>query len=221
MIDLSRSTDPDLGAASRVLRELVAGRTQLLMVVGATARNILALDLGAGRPARGTRDVDVAVVVDSWSGFDAFTRELEPIGESGHKFRVLGVEVDVVPCGGVEAGDRTVLLNSHRINLLGIRESFEARQPALLPGGLEVAVASVSGLAVQKVVAWSDRRSWTTRDAVDLATILGWQTVGPCTTASSPTSSTSWAATTSTWTSRVHTGSGSGWAPSWEKPGLL
>ncbi|MFS0701821.1 hypothetical protein AB6N24_17750 [Cellulomonas sp. 179-A 4D5 NHS] len=148
------------------------------MVVGATARNILAGNLGL-RGVRATADIDIALVVDGWDAFDSFTSRLQPIGDAGHKFEVLGVEVDVVPCGGVEAADRTLLWrNEHKMNLLGMHEAYHFRTEALLPGRVVVNVPTVAGLALLKIIAWTDRKHTTHRDASDLAEILDWQSQG-------------------------------------------
>lgn len=178
MIDLSQSTDPELGVAARVLKELLPDPHARVMVVGATARNILAGDLGL-RGVRATADIDVALVVDGWEAFDDFTSRLQPIGDAGHKFDVLGVEVDVVPCGGVESADRTLLWrNQHKMNLFGMHEAYQFRTEALLPGRVTVNVPTVAGLSLLKIVAWTDRKHTTRRDASDLAEILDWQSQG-------------------------------------------
>lgn len=64
------------------------------------------------------------------------------------------------------------------MSLVGMREAYEKRVAVVLPGGHRVTVPSVPGLAVLKLMAWSDRGTATSRDAIDLAEILGWQTSG-------------------------------------------
>jgi predicted nucleotidyltransferase len=181
MIDLSTSTDPDLNVAAHVLSVLDASVKAVgteYMVVGATARNILAVALLDRLPGRATRDVDIAVAVADWPTFERLTRGLTPRG-STHAFtvQVLGaaVDVDVVPYGGVEGPDRRVVFpNDHELNVLGVREAFDAAQTVRLPGGLDVRVPTVPGLAVLKILAWADRRFQSSRDAVDLDEIIGW-----------------------------------------------
>lgn len=183
MIDLSSSTDPRLGVASHVLSEVnaVAARHGIrLMVVGATARDILSEAIVGAPAARATADVDVAVAVPSWQAFEALTADLTRVGRSRHRFRVAGVQVDVVPFGDVETGDRLVDWgDGTRMSARGLTEAFAHAEPVRLPGGVEVLVPTVAGLAVLKLVAWSDRRLETKRDAVDLQTILGWCATGP------------------------------------------
>jgi predicted nucleotidyltransferase len=181
MIDLGASTDPDLTVAAQVLAVLDAcARTAgaEYMVVGATARDVLALALLDRRPGRATRDIDIAVGVADWRSYDRLTAGLQPRGAL-HAFTVhvhgVAVEVDVVPYGGVEAPDRSVVFpDDHKLNVLGVREVFDAAQTVRLPGALDVQVPTVPGLALLKVMAWADRRLLDRRDAVDLDEIISW-----------------------------------------------
>ena len=151
------------------------------MVVGATARNILSVAWFDRLPSRSTRDVDVAVA--TWEVFDRLTEGLTRRG-GAHTFSVLigksPVEVDVVPYGGVETPDRSVLLpDDHLLNVLGIREAFDAADVVHLPGGVMVRVPTIPGLALLKIIAWADRRLLSRRDATDPDEILGWYAEGP------------------------------------------
>lgn len=92
---------------------------------------------------------------------------------------VSGVEVDVVPFGDVETDDRRIDWgDGTRMNALGLRETFASSVRVRLPGGTEVLVPTIAGLAVLKLTAWSDRRLETKRDAGDLQTIIGWYGAG-------------------------------------------
>lgn len=182
MIDLSSSTDPRIAVASQVLGEVeeVAVRHSFrLMVVGATARDILSEAIVGSPPGRATADVDVAVAVPSWEKFESLTAGLTRVGRGRHRFMVSGVQVDVVPFGDVETADRRIDWgDGTRMSALGLSEAYAHAQHALLPGGTEVLVPTVAGLAVLKLSAWSDRRLETRRDAADLQTIIGWYATG-------------------------------------------
>lgn len=182
MIDLSSSTDPRIAVASQVLAEVcvVAARHGIpLMVVGATARDILSEAIVGSPPGRATADVDVAVAVPSWEAFESLTADLARVGRSRHRFRVSGVQVDVVPFGDVETSGRLIDWgDGTRMSALGLSEAHAQAERVRLPGGTEVLVPTVAGLAALKLSAWSDRRVETRRDAVDLQTILGWYATG-------------------------------------------
>jgi len=182
MIDLSSSTDPKIAVAGQVLGEIAALTGQYsvpLMVVGATARDILSESIVGSLPTRATADIDVAVAVPSWAAFDALTSRMDRVGRSRHRCRVSGVDVDVLPFGDVATSERLLDWgDGARMNVLGLSEAFAASERVRLPGGAEVAVPTVAGLTVLKLSAWSDRRLETRRDAVDQQTIIGWYLTG-------------------------------------------
>jgi predicted nucleotidyltransferase len=97
-----------------------------------------------------------------------------------HSFLVEGVEVDVLPYGGIEGEDRTILWpDDHRMSVRGLREAVASAETVLLPGGLTVRVPAVPALALLKLLTWWDRRVLTTRDAIDLATMISWYSSEP------------------------------------------
>jgi predicted nucleotidyltransferase len=183
---LSTSTDPDIAVAGRVLAVLDVAAKGVgvdYLVVGATARNVLSMAWFGRLPSRATRDVDVAVAVPDWSAFRQLTAGLTPHGGT-HAFTVAlagsSVEVDLVPYGGVEQPDRTVHLpDDHDLNVLGLQEVFDAAVTARLPGGIEVRVPTIPGLALLKIITWRDRRLLSRRDATDLDEIITWYAEGP------------------------------------------
>ncbi|UUV34998.1 nucleotidyl transferase AbiEii/AbiGii toxin family protein [Amycolatopsis roodepoortensis] len=183
MIDLSGSTEPDLRLAARVLARVDAVARAVgveYLVVGATARTILSIGLVGGPPERATQDIDIAAAMGTWDDFEHFVSRLERHGRSVHSFLVEGVEVDVLPYGGIEDEDRTVLWpDDHRMNVRGLREAVASAESVLLPGGVLIKVPAVPALALLKLLTWRDRRATTTRDAVDLGTMIGWYSSGP------------------------------------------
>lgn len=182
MIDLSNSTVSEVVAAAEVLATLdVFAREEGVdyLVVGATARTLLSLGLLGELPERRTSDIDIAVCVGSWADYERVTDRMEPIGRSVHKFSVNNIEVDVVPFGGIEGDDRTISWpDDHRMNVFGLSEAVSKAIAIRLPGDLLVRAPSVPVLAALKLVTWWDRRSVTTRDAIDLAAMSRWYSAG-------------------------------------------
>src|SRR5258708_7333261 len=88
-----------------------------IMVVGATARDILIRQVVGSPPARATVDIDVAVAVSSWDEVSRLVDGSQP-GGAAHKFRVWETEVDIIPFGGIESGRRTITWpNEHMLDV--------------------------------------------------------------------------------------------------------
>lgn len=170
------STAADLEPAGMVLAEIYSRAAECgaeIMVVGAIARDILIRHVVGSPPLRATADIDVAVAVASWHDLDCLTGGLKETRGGVHKFLVDGVEVDIIPFGGVESDKRTITWpNDHRMDVLGFSEALVAAVQVKLPGDLTVAVASLPAQSLLKLFAWRDRRYQDRRDAVDLRTIL-------------------------------------------------
>ena len=141
---------------------------------------MLSVGLIGSPPERATRDIDIAAAICTWDDFERFTAQLKRRGRSVHSFVVEGVEVDVVPYGGIEEEGRTILWpDDHRMSVRGLSEAVASAEQVRLPGGLVVKVPAAPALALLKLLTWCDRRAETTRDAVDLGTMIGWYSAGP------------------------------------------
>ncbi|WNV82875.1 hypothetical protein [Umezawaea sp. Da 62-37] len=177
-IDLRASTDFEVLRAAKVLAKIneAALEAQVdYLVVGATARSLISIDLLGTSPQRRTDDIDIAAEVDSWDDYDSLVSTLKRQDGSAHKFLVDGTEVDVVPYGGVEQADRTITWpDDHVMNVLGFREAVESAQTVLLPDGVSVKVPSIPALVLLKLLAWQDRHYKDTRDALDLGPMIEW-----------------------------------------------
>lgn len=164
---------PDLPVPHEVLREL-SDRSERhgieMFVLGAAARDLV-VHAPTERSKRATVDVDVAIAVDHVQ-FERFTSGWERVRGSEHKFKVLGVEVDVVPFGPMELR-RTVELNDgHRLDVNGLAEAASTAVLVVLSGGLELKVASLPAQAALKILAWRDRHHDNPKDGQDLGEIL-------------------------------------------------
>ncbi|HYU04082.1 MAG TPA: nucleotidyl transferase AbiEii/AbiGii toxin family protein [Jatrophihabitantaceae bacterium] len=183
MTSYDASTDPQLTLLGAVLAHLLehARRHDVdVLLVGAAARDVLIRHATGALPQRATADVDIAVAVADWAAYTRLTAELSPAGRSSHTFRVADIEVDIVPFGGIESADRTISWpDGYVMNTLGFREALGCAITVTLPGAATVKVASLPAQAVLKLHAWRDRRLITTRDAIDLRTILQTYSDGP------------------------------------------
>jgi predicted nucleotidyltransferase len=172
-----------LRAVDRVARELHID----YFVLGATARDIILYGVFGIAPDRGTLDVDLAVAVRDWSQFDQVKAALITTGEftaeqatphrlfrRNDRFKKSHL-LDVLPFGGVEDASHKIVWPpelSVVMNVAGYREALEAAQEVEIAPSLVVRVASLSGLAVLKLLAWADRGIEDPRDATDLVIIM-------------------------------------------------
>jgi predicted nucleotidyltransferase len=153
---------------------------------GATARDILLVGVFGLETGRGTRDVDLAVAVDGWPAFEAMRTRLVATGAFEtdrmivHRLFHLraerrGYPIDLVPFGGVEDPGATIAWPPDRsvvMNVAGYREAFDASAQVEVGPGFVVRVVSLPGLAILKLLAWADRGTADSRDAIDLAMLL-------------------------------------------------
>ena len=87
-----------------------------VMLVGATARDVLLEQAHSIETGRATRDVDVAVSIQSWEEFELLKKRLVATGNfiessaNQHRLDLVNSElwVDIIPFGGIESEDRTI-----------------------------------------------------------------------------------------------------------------
>ena len=170
------------------LAELIADvRTAVpdgrFLLVGAMARDLLLYHAHGIRATRATSDVDLALAVADWAEFGALRSALlssgafSPHPKVAHKVFHRGrQEIDLIPFGGVERDDGTIVWppeDDFVMGVLGFREALASSNDILLPHGQRVAAVALPMLAVLKVFAWSERRAREPRkDAPDLLFIL-------------------------------------------------
>jgi predicted nucleotidyltransferase len=156
-------------------------------VLGATARDIVLYGVFGIDPGRGTQDVDLAVAVRDWSQFELVKASLVATKEFSadpttphrlfhhHDTLKKAHPLDLLPFGGVEDGSNKIVWPpelSVAMNVAGYREALAAAQDVEIAPRFVVRVASLSGLAVLKLLAWADRGIEDPRDATDLVTIM-------------------------------------------------
>ncbi|HUW54189.1 MAG TPA: nucleotidyl transferase AbiEii/AbiGii toxin family protein [Rhodanobacter sp.] len=182
MIDLS--SDRRLGPMADVVRAVQAqtGDTPILLV-GATARDILLTYAHGIAIARGTADIDFALATQNWRAFESVRTSLIETGAftaaRGTKHRLLyknGMPVDIIPFDGVEGTNRHIEWPPEHdvaMNVLGYREALHCAELVRLPGESVLSVISLPALMLVKLIAWSERRRDAPgKDAYDLYLVL-------------------------------------------------
>ena len=186
-LKLSRPPTEDF---PRVVRELnkIASRLGIpFFLAGASARDIVLVNLWGQSPGRATADIDFAFAVDDWAEFEELREALVATGrfarEPHKEQRLMSTDpekgfqlpVDFIPFRGVASENRTIAWppeGDFVLNVAGFEEALAAALRIELEPGLEISVASLPGLAILKILAWADRHVLDNRDAADVYKIL-------------------------------------------------
>lgn len=171
-----------------LLKELVfcfnkAGKD--FFVIGAVSRDILRLYLEAEPSPRRTRDLDIAIAVDSWDDFFDISALLQERGfrkdpEKKQRFyfspdKQAEYELDVVPFGGVTTQGEKIYWppeESPMISVKGFSSVLKDCVDVSVDNQFRFKIPSVPAFFVLKFDAWLDRHLLNDKDAKDLSFIL-------------------------------------------------
>ncbi len=184
LLDLSGKIEPSVLNAIGAVASETSKLGIPLLLIGAAARDFLLL-YGAGVPtARATKDVDLAVLVDSWPTYERLASALASSGRFkrdlnvGHRFASdNGILLDLIPFGNIGGSEHAIFWppdGVRRMSTLGIDEVFRHSVKVVLRKGpdLVVRVTSLAGLALLKVISWEERYPERGRDAADFFLIV-------------------------------------------------
>ncbi|MDP1613260.1 MAG: nucleotidyl transferase AbiEii/AbiGii toxin family protein [Sulfuritalea sp.] len=185
-----RSDRPVEPVALSVIQEIHKASKTLglpVFLVGAMARIILLENVHGLPPGRATTDVDFAFALDNWDQFTAikaFLLSNANFEESKHvvhrlHFHPEGFEhqykVDLIPFGGIETSANTIAWPPDMavmMNVAGFGDALAAAVNVEVSPRIEIAVASLPGIAILKLFAWADRGQENPKDAIDLILLL-------------------------------------------------
>jgi predicted nucleotidyltransferase len=182
-LDLSNKIDAGIVELLSDVNRIAGSVGVSFFVIGATARDII-LEQGFGiSTRRETQDIDLALLVKDWKAFEKVKKEFLSTGrfvEEGnatHSFRYRkSLRVDVIPFGGVESPEGTLTWPPDReikMNVIGFKEAFDHSLIVRVAPKLDVHFISLPGLAILKLIAWSERSGEAaSKDAADLALLL-------------------------------------------------
>jgi len=142
--------------------------------------NAIALELLKNeiQPARGTKDIDFAVMISSIKDYDKISKSLVAKGFNkvtapwtfySNKYKVV---VDILPFGELEE-ENTVNFNNRIIDLhvLGFKEVLSDSVPVNIEEKI-VNIPPLPGMILLKLVAWSDRPEERADDVPDILRII-------------------------------------------------
>lgn len=139
-----------------------------LLLIGATARDLIlryAFDI---QPKRATKDIDFGVAVNSLDEFEKLNSALcekanfTIDGKREHRLKDLSAEiiVDLIPFGKLESPTGKITFrNKNEMITSGFTEAFATALDVKLAENFYIKIASPIGLALLKLVAWTDRNS--------------------------------------------------------------
>lgn len=157
------------------------------MLVGATARDVLLTHVFGLEVRRATHDVDFAVAVKDWEQFEALRARLvarqsfKDGGRAKQRLYYKGdkgeydYHIDLVPFGAISNGSNEIAWPPELktiMNVAGYDDVLAAAELVQFSPGFIQKVVSIAGLAILKIVAWSDRGRVDPKDAHDLVHIM-------------------------------------------------
>jgi predicted nucleotidyltransferase len=181
MLDLSSTPDeflqPIACVVEAALRHADSLRSEDVMVVGAWCRDIQHHALGHRFATSATRDLDLALALSSWDAYRALADAFPWVGDTGIRFRIAEVTVDLLPFGEIEDPQGTAQppTRGEKLSVWAFEEIFAASLSFVLPAVGTVRIPTVAGYAAAKLGGWLDRSEWfEAKDAADLALVLYW-----------------------------------------------
>lgn len=153
------------------------------VVIGACARDIV-LHYGHGTPIqRATTDIDFGIQVPDWTAFETLKTNLleREFTETQAQHRMLSpdsIPLDIVPFGQVADDMANIEWPPNGdwvMNTLGFQEAFDHAEIVCIQDDprVDIPVATPSGMAILKLIAWTDRPSdMRDKDAKDLLYLI-------------------------------------------------
>lgn len=149
-------------------------------IVGAFARDLILQFAYNIQTHRATNDIDFGIRVERWEQLEGLISALIGSGnfrkDSRQKQRLIykeSVPVDIVPFGQIEDASGSISWPPDyeiEMSALGFNEAYTDSITVLVANDVEVAVSSLAGLCLMKLVSWKERRA--NKDVSDLALIM-------------------------------------------------
>jgi predicted nucleotidyltransferase len=185
-VPLNSPVDPSLVRVLRALDPIARSSKCEYFLAGATARDLILVNVHGLRQGRATRDIDFGIAVESWEQFELLKERLIATNEfsaSRSNQRLIyadsnqgiSIPVDLIPFRGVASGDGTIAWPPGRdivMNVAGFEEALASSVVIEIEASLTVHVASAAGLTLLKLAAWADRGRESNKDAADLYRLL-------------------------------------------------
>ncbi len=182
-LDLSGKIDQIIISALESILDKANSLSIPFFVIGATARDII-LQYGHGIDTiRATMDLDLAVRVSNWRQFEKLTGILVEMGEfikgkAAQRLEYDGkLPIDILPFGPIAEPDDSITWPRDKgveMSVFGFKECYENSIIVRLRSNpnLDIRFVDITGLAILKLISWSENYPDRKKDAQDLALIL-------------------------------------------------
>ncbi|MEX2090386.1 MAG: hypothetical protein WEB62_11485 [Bacteroidota bacterium] len=178
--DISGKIDPHLVAAIEDLWRFASAVGTELVVIGATARDIMFEHIYNVRAPRATVDIDIAIRLANWEGFESLKKEMllsdifTKDKKSQHRFyHMNGQSFDIIPFGDIEKPRGNIRwANQNDMSTLGFVEAVNGAISCRISPNLVILVSSLPSLVIMKLIAWDEAQPHRQRDAKDIGSIL-------------------------------------------------
>ncbi len=167
------------GEVYGILEQVFAKNNIVYYLIGANARDVHLYKKGI-KPARGTADIDFAVMIPDFDVYNSLFDELCALGfrKVNEPYRLIfdktNTVLDLMPYGEIEE-QYTVNFTERALSLsvLGFKEVGEHIQNVEIPEeGYIIPVTPIEGIFILKLISWQDKPSFRTKDLDDLSFLL-------------------------------------------------
>ncbi|GAB2911967.1 nucleotidyl transferase AbiEii/AbiGii toxin family protein [Rheinheimera gaetbuli] len=183
-LDLTNKLPAGLVEVYSQINQIAVALDIPILIVGATARDIILVHGFGAAIERGTRDIDFGIEVQSWQHYQTLQQALQQAGfaadpQKAHRFSThdsagMPWEVDLIPFGNVSNPKGQILwppANDIAMTVLGFAEAYATGWNIMLTGDprFGVKVASPAGILLLKLIAWTERgQEFQGKDASDI-----------------------------------------------------
>lgn len=187
-LDVSEKLPKGLVEVYSQIHGMAAELSVPLLIVGATARDIILVHGYNAAIERGTKDVDFGIEVQDWEHYEMLRTALIEAGFTPHSKKAhqldttdsdgLPWEIDLIPFGGVSDDNGQIAwppTQDFVMSVLGFYEVYQnAWEVTLIKSPkISVKVASPSGILLLKLIAWTERgREYQGKDAIDIYYVI-------------------------------------------------
>lgn len=184
MKDIYKLKKPINKAFAPVLKIIVDAANSLqisFFIAGATARDLVLHHVFERNIGRKTYDIDTAILISNWDEYTALRNELIKAGlqatNSAHRLihAESGLPVDIIPFGNISGENEDISWppkHAIRMSVAGFSEAYNHALIIEIEPDYTIKVSSLAGLALLKLIAWSERHHESNKDAHDFLTIL-------------------------------------------------